>query len=104
MQPLTQPRPWRPFTFNVGAWSCTSGNWKTLLRLDVLRCRSPQMIHKEVLLHLMAYNLVRTLMQQAARGHHVDLSRISFKGTLDTVQPFAAFLQASGASPRRRAA
>jgi hypothetical protein len=77
---------------------------KTLLRLDVLRCRSPQMIHKEVLLHLIAYNLVRAVMQQAAQCHHVDLSRISFKGTLDTVEQFAAFLQASGASPRRRAA
>jgi hypothetical protein len=76
---------------------------KTLLRLDVLRCRSPQMIHKEVRLHLIAYNLVRAVMQQAARCHHVDLSRISFKGTLDTVQQFAAPLQASGISSRQRA-
>jgi hypothetical protein len=43
-------------------------------------------------------------MQQAAHCHHVDLSRISFKGTLDTIQQFAAFLQASGTSPRQRAA
>ena len=77
---------------------------KTLLRLDVLRCRSPQMIHKEVLLHLIAYNLVRAVMQHAARCHHVDLSRISFKGTLETVQQFAAPLQASGTCPRHRAA
>ena len=77
---------------------------KTLLRLDVLRCRSPQMVHKELLMHLIAYNLVRGVMQQAARCHRVDLSRISFKGTLDTVQPFAAVLQACDAAPRRQAA
>jgi hypothetical protein len=76
---------------------------KTLLRMDVLRCRSPQMIHKEVLLHLIAYNLVRAVMQQAARCHHVDLSRISFKGTLDTIRQFAAPFQASGLSSRQRA-
>jgi DDE family transposase len=77
---------------------------KTLLRLDVLRCRSPQMVHKELLMHLIAYNLVRAVMQQAARCYQVDLSRISFKGTLDTVQPFAAVLQACNASPRQQAA
>jgi hypothetical protein len=76
---------------------------KTLLRLDVLRCRSPQMVHKELLMHLSAYNLVRAVMQQAARCHQVDLSRISFKGALDTLQSFAAVLQVCGASPRPQA-
>jgi IS4 transposase len=35
---------------------------KTLLRLDILRCLTPQMVHKELLLHLIAYNLIRSLM------------------------------------------
>ena len=76
---------------------------KTLLRLDILRCLSPQMVHKELLLHMIAYNLIRCLMQQAAICHHVDLSRISFKGTLDTLHHFADVIRAAAAKPRRRA-
>jgi hypothetical protein len=67
---------------------------KTLLRLDILRCLTPQMVHKELLLHLIAFNLIRSLMQQAAICHHVDLSRISFKGTLDTLHHFADAIHA----------
>jgi hypothetical protein len=76
---------------------------KTLLQLDILRCLSPQMVHKELLLHMIAYNLIRCLMQQAAICHHVDLSRISFKGTLDTLHHFADAIRAAGTKPRRRA-
>jgi Transposase DDE domain len=76
---------------------------KTLLRLDILRCLSPQMVHKELLLHMIAYNLLRCLMQQAAICHHVDLSRISFKGTLDTLHHFADVIRAAAAKPRQRA-
>jgi Transposase DDE domain len=76
---------------------------KTLLRLDILRCLSPQMVHKELLLHMIAYNLIRCLMQQAAICHHVDLSRISFKGTLDTLHHFADAIRAAAAKPRQRA-
>ena len=76
---------------------------KTLLRLDILRCLTPQMVHKELLLHMIAYNLIRCLMQQAAICHHVDLSRISFKGTLDTLHHFADAIRAAAAKPRQRA-
>src|ERR1700674_1814723 len=76
---------------------------KTLLRLDILRCLSPQMVQKELLLHMIAYNLIRCLMQQAAICHHVDLSRISFKGALDTLHHFADVIRAAAAKPRQRA-
>jgi hypothetical protein len=76
---------------------------KTLLGLDILRCLSPQMVHKELLLHLIAYNLIRCLMQHAAIAHQVDLSRISFKGTLDTLHHFADAIRAAGASPKQQA-
>jgi hypothetical protein len=76
---------------------------KTLLRLDILRCLTPKMVHKELLLHMIAYNLIRCLMQQAAICHHVDLSRISFKGTLDSLHHFADVIRAAAAKPRQRA-
>lgn len=77
---------------------------KILLRLDVLRCLSPGMIEREVWLHVIAYNLVRSLMQEAAIVHHVDLARISFKGTLDTLRHFADAVHAATGRPRKQAA
>lgn len=75
---------------------------KILLGLDILRCKSPELIEKEALMHLMAYNLVRLLMPQAANTHGADLGRISCKGTLDTVRHFAAAIHAARATPRRQ--
>jgi hypothetical protein len=76
---------------------------KTILQLDVLRCQSPGMIQKELQVHLIAYNLVRALMQKAAHLHHVPLERISFKGTLDTLRHWAAAIHASCTTPRKQA-
>ena len=53
---------------------------KTILAMDVLRCKSPKMIEREVAIHCIAYNLVRSLMQRFAHRHQVPLKRISFKG------------------------
>lgn len=76
---------------------------KTTLGLDVLRCHSPAMIEKELQIHLIAYNLVRGLMQKAAHLHHVPLERISFKGSLDTLRHWAQAIHASSKSPRKQA-
>jgi hypothetical protein len=76
---------------------------KTLLALDVLRCLSPAMVEKELLVHVIAYNLVRSVMQQAALRHHVNLERLSFKGALDTLIHFADAVHAAYGKPRRQA-
>ena len=76
---------------------------KTILRLDVLRCMSPGMIHKEVCLHLIAYNMVRVLMQEASHLHQVALRRLSFKGTLDTLRHFADAMHAAKKAPHKQA-
>jgi hypothetical protein len=62
---------------------------KTTLGLDVLRCKSPALIEKEVWLQAIAYNLVRALMLEAAWIHHCELSRLSFKGTVDTLRQWS---------------
>jgi hypothetical protein len=76
---------------------------KTVLQLDVLRCQSPGMIAKELQVHLIAYNLVRALMQKAAHLHEVPLERLSFKGSLDTLRHWAAAIHASSKTPRKQA-
>jgi hypothetical protein len=76
---------------------------KITMGADVLRCKSPAMIQKELCLHAIAYNLLRCVMQQAAQTHDVELGRISFKGTLDAVRHFAdAFHCARGKPSRQR--
>lgn len=55
---------------------------KTTLGLDALRCRTPAMVRREVLVLLLAHNLVRAVMAEAAQAHAVPLDQISFTGTL----------------------
>lgn len=55
---------------------------KTQLGMDVLRGESADVVTKEIVMHLVAYNLIRLLMWQAAREHGRDLHRLSFTGTL----------------------
>jgi Transposase DDE domain len=61
---------------------------KTTLGMSMLHCKSPAMVRKEMLMHLIAHNLIRYTMVQAAVEHGVDLQRLSFKGTLDALRQF----------------
>lgn len=54
-------------------------NIKTTLGMEVLRCLTPQMVEKELWVHLLAYNLIRLLMAQAALDAGVDPRQLSFK-------------------------
>ena len=76
---------------------------KILLGMDVLRCLTPKMIHKELQMHLIAYHLVRVVMQQAAVTHQVPLARLSFQGSLDTMRQWADVLHAAQRQPRKQA-
>lgn len=76
---------------------------KTTLHLEALRSRSPHMVHKELYMRLIAHNLVRCTMAQAATHHAVPLDRISFKGSLDGVRQFSqAMAQAKSKTKRRQ--
>jgi hypothetical protein len=74
---------------------------KVTLGLDVLRARSPALIEREILVQAIAYNLVRALMLEASRIHHVPLARVSFKGTVTTLRQWSGFLAVSVRSPAR---
>lgn len=73
---------------------------KIALNMDVLRCKTPEMIERELLMHVVAYNLVRSLMQTSAAAYGTDINRLSFKGCLDTVRHFANAAQAAEGKPR----
>ena len=58
---------------------------KTTMRMERLRCLTPDMARKELLAFLTAHNLVRLMAAKAARLHGAAPSRISFKGTVDAL-------------------
>jgi len=62
---------------------------KTTLQMDMLSCKTPAMVQKELEMHWVGYNLTRAIMQEAALSCHVPLARVSFKGTLDTIRQFS---------------
>jgi Transposase DDE domain len=61
---------------------------KVVMQMDVLRCKSAEMVEKEVWMHALAYNLIRGLMAAAADEHAANPRRISFKGTLQALLAF----------------
>jgi hypothetical protein len=62
---------------------------KTSMGMEVLRCKSPKMLHKELELFFIAYNLIRCLMAEAGTIYDVPMERLSFKGTVDSVRQFS---------------
>lgn len=72
---------------------------KVTLGMDVLRCKTPAMVRKEVWAHLVAYNLIRAVMARAALEFGGPPRDLSFKGALQAVRAFAERLvDASGAT------
>src|SRR5438270_898386 len=61
---------------------------KVTLQMDVLRCKTPDLVRKEIWAHALAYNLIRTVMAQAAAGDGVPPRSISFKATLQVLEAF----------------
>jgi DDE family transposase len=75
---------------------------KTTLKMDLLRSRSPEMAQKEIHLRLIAHNLIRCTMAQAAREHQAPLERISFKGSLDALRHFSQAIAGARSKMKRR--
>lgn len=61
---------------------------KSVMQMDVLRCKSPEMVRKEIAVRLLAYNLVRAVMAQAAFVGQVLPRQLSFKSTLQLIRAF----------------
>lgn len=61
---------------------------KTMMHMDVLRCQTPDMVRKELWAHLLAYNLIRTVIMQAAARHGKHPRQISFTRAMRTLEAF----------------
>lgn len=61
---------------------------KSVMQMEMLRCKTPELVRKEIWTHILAYNLIRTVMAQAATRHDVHPRSISFKGAIQTLEAF----------------
>lgn len=75
---------------------------KTTLGMESLRCQSPEMVEKELLVFLTAHNLVRWLLAQTAQAAHCDPERLSFKGALDAFRQWSEAMAQAPARGRAR--
>jgi hypothetical protein len=75
---------------------------KSTMQMDILRCKTPDMVHKEIWAHLLAYNLLRTVMAVAANENDIEPRKVSFKGAKQALTAFAPKIEA--ARPKDRAA
>jgi hypothetical protein len=75
---------------------------KVEMQMEVLRCKTPEMVRKEIWIHLLAYNLIRTVMADAVTRHDLRPREISFKGAWQTLVAYRPLVEnaKSGELPR----
>lgn len=66
---------------------------KTVMQMDVLRCKTPAMVEKEIAVHLLAYNLARSVMARAAYAASRLPRELSFKSALQLLNAFEMILR-----------
>jgi hypothetical protein len=69
---------------------------KQTLQMDILRCKTPELVRKEIWTHILAYNLIRAIIAQAATEHNVEPRTISFKGAVQTLEAFQPLIATQG--------
>jgi len=75
---------------------------KTTMGMDILRCKTPDMVRKEILMHLIAYNCIRCLMLETAERKSVVVRRISFKASLQALRQWEPHLNQAKINTQER--
>jgi hypothetical protein len=80
-------------------WNCELDlrSIKQSMHLDILRCKKPEMVGKEIFCHLLAYNLLRGTMTASAKRKGVEPRHLSVKGTMQAVESFTPVMMATNA-------
>lgn len=64
---------------------------KDIMGMDMLSCKTPDMVIKEIGTHFLAYNFIRILMAEACAKHNALPWKISFKGTVQLLNEFMPY-------------
>jgi len=55
---------------------------KSVMNMDMLTCKTPDMVRKEIGIHFLAYNFIRIIMAEACIRHAGNPLEVSFKGSV----------------------
>jgi hypothetical protein len=69
---------------------------KITMQMDLLRCKTPELVRKEIWTHVLAYNLIRTIMAQAARQIDIEPRSVSFNATIQILEAFQPVIAHQG--------
>ena len=78
-------------------WNCELDlrSIKVSMQMDVLRAKTPTMVHKEIWCHLLAYNLLRGTIAESAKQHNALPRQLSVKGAMQAVESFTPAMMAT---------
>ncbi len=98
----TRLRNWPPYNAERWRVELWFRDIKTSMGMEVLRCKTPMMVHKELEMFFAAYNLTRCLVAQASSRHDVAMGWLSIKGSVDSVRQFAGALAQARSCHQRK--
>jgi hypothetical protein len=77
---------------------------KTTMGMDILRCKTPDMVRKEIVMHMIVYNCIRQQMFESAQRFSAELRRVSFNGSIKAIRQWEPHLNQarSGLTQRQR--
>lgn len=64
---------------------------KETMNMDMLSCKTPEMVRKEIGIHFLAYNFIRIIMAEACNQRNTMPHQISFKGTVQLLNKFMPY-------------
>jgi hypothetical protein len=75
-------------------WQCELNlrDLKTSMQMEIVNGKTPEMVRKEIYAHILAYNLVRSLMWNAATSYKLPPLRLSLKGAIQHLTVFAPLI------------
>jgi hypothetical protein len=75
-------------------WQCELNlrDLKTSMQMEIVGGKAPEMVRKEVYTHILAYNLIRSLMWNAAIAYNLPPLRLSLKGAIQHLSVFAPII------------
>lgn len=61
---------------------------KEIMSMDMLSCKTPDMVRKEIGIHFLGYNFIRIIMAEACMRYDAIPNHVSFKGTVQLINNF----------------
>jgi len=61
---------------------------KSIMSMEMLSCKTPDMVRKEIGVHLLGYNIIRTIMAESGEAHGISPLQMSFKSTIQFINSF----------------